>query len=180
MGKNKYILPYEAEAIFETVVDKKQMLAVIENGNSLYMDMTLKQCIACNENYYGTNIKIAKKRMKDIIGTGHAAPYIFGDMIWVPLVTQNRTDTMYVALHHFKGIEENDNKQIKVVLSSGMRIRLKMTRASAIQRFGTAGILKNSMDLRKNLNYNPNNLLSSPYEIVKEEGNVYFTRKRRE
>lgn len=180
MTKTKYILPYQAEVFFETVVDGKQGLEVIINGNSLFMDMTLKQCIACNENYYGTNLKITKRLMKDILGTAHAAPYIFGDMIWVPLVTQNRADTIFVALHHFKGIEKDENGQIKIVLTSGISIRLKMTRASALLRFGAASFLKSKMDLRKNINYDPNHQQAPRCEIVKEEGNVYFTKKRKE
>ncbi|MEK4424077.1 competence protein ComK [Solibacillus sp. FSL K6-1523] len=179
MRKPKYILPYQAAAIFETVVDGKQVLEVIGNGNSLYMDMTLKQCIACNEHYYGTNLNISKRLMKDIIGTSHAAPYIFGDMIWVPLATQNRADTIFVALHHLKGIEKDEHKQIVIVLTGGIRIRLKMTRASVILRFGAASILKILMDFRKNLKSNPNTSQDPPCEIVKEEGNVYFTRKRK-
>lgn len=180
MEKSKYILPYQAETFFETVVDGKQMLEVIENGESKFVDMTLKQCIACNEHYYGTSLNIAKRLLKDAIGTAHAAPYIFGDMIWVPLVTQNRTDTIFIALHHFNKINPISGREIVVVLNSGISIRLQMTRISAMQRLGPASTLKMLMDLRKSLNYNPNNPPISSCEIVKEEGNVYFTRKKKE
>lgn len=180
MAKSNYILSYQASVIYETVVGGKQGIEVFENGESRFIETTLNQCMAYNENYYGTNLNVSKQLMKDIIGSGHAAPYMFGEMIWVPLVTRNRPDTIYVALHHFNGLSTCLNGEIKLLLSNGTDIKLNISEASVIRRLGGASLVKNLIESRRNPYNNPNNQAASTWEIVKEEGNVYFTRKKKE
>lgn len=176
--QTKYILSYQTEAIYQTVVDGRQVVEIIENGQSIFVDETLMQFITNNEIYYGTNAKAAKRIVEDVIGIVHAVPYIFMGMVWIPLVVKNRSDSIFIALHHFKRIHDVSVDETVIELTSGVRIRLPMNRSSVLKRIRIASVVKILVDLRKNSLHQPKNLINSQCEIVKEKGNVYFTRKR--
>lgn len=175
--KSNYILSYQAEAIYETVIDGKQVVEILEAGESVIIDGTLKQVIAHNEAYYGASLKTTKQIVKDITGTVHATPHIFMDMVWIPLEKRNRTVIIYMALHHYMGAHICTKNETALELTSGTHIHLMMNKNMVLNRIGTASLAKNAMDLRKHLLHQPKNRKKSRIEIIKENGNVYFTMK---
>ncbi|WP_159083043.1 hypothetical protein [Lysinibacillus sp. 2017] len=70
--------------------------------------------VSCNDIYYSTNLNVAKKFAKDILGTLCGAPYIFMDMVWVPLETYNRNTLIYMALHHFGQVIFINHKAMRI------------------------------------------------------------------
>lgn len=175
--KAQYILTYDTQVIFETVVDEKQGVCIIEGGESRFMEGTLKQLTAYNELYYATNLAIAKNLAKDVLGSVHAAPYIFLDMVWVPLEVYNRTVVIYAALHHIERISAMSAQETILELRDGTRIRLDVSKGSVYKRLFVACILKILMDGRKQQVFKAMTQIRKRREILKEEGSVYYIEK---
>lgn len=172
-----YILSYASQVLFETVVDGKQGIGIIENGESIFIEGTLKQLIEQNEIYYVTNLAAAKRIAKDILGSSYGAPYIFMDMVWIPLETNNRRVTIYVALHHIEKISAIAKAETKLQLTHGVTIKLMQSKSKVYSRLFVACLLKLLIDLKKKYMYERGKQQSKRCEIIKERGNVYYTEK---
>ncbi|WP_274309217.1 competence protein ComK [Solibacillus daqui] len=178
MEKNKkYILTYATQVLFETVENGKQGIVVIENGESYFIEGSLNRIIAHNEMYYITNLEVAKRIAKEILGSSYGAPYIFMDMVWVPVEIYNRNVIIYVALHHIERISCLSNSKTLLQLTQCVNITLSISKNKLYSRLLVACLLKLLIDLKKKNIYKKGNTLSKPCEIIKEQGNVYYTKK---
>lgn len=175
--KIQKLITYETQAIFETVDEQIQGVGVLEKGEYRFVDCSVAKFFAYNELYYATSLTVAKRLAKDVLGTSHAAPYFFMDMVWVPLQIYNRSVIIYIALHHFERICEVTKEGVIIELSYGTRLHLDITKHVFIMRLFVALLLKELIAMKKKTLYERPKLATKRYEIVKEPGSVYYTVK---
>lgn len=177
--KMQSIFSTETQLVYETVVNGNQGVLLFEKGQPQFLNCTLKQVMATNEKYYATNLQISKKFAKDIIGTSHGAPYFFMDLVFVPIESYKRTVILYISLNHVKRFvdEESSENETVLELTYGVKVRLAMKESPVIKRVANASLLKDQYVLRKKTMVQRNNEGEKNFEIVKEHGNVYYTKK---
>ena len=179
MGKNQqYILTYGTQVLFETVENGKQGIGVYENGEYIFIEESLSRFLARNEMHFVTNLAVAKRIAKDILGSTHGTPYIFMEMIWIPLEIYNRNVTIYVALHHIERISSVSKSKTLLQLAGSITIILNMSKARLFSRLLVACMIKLIVDLKKQSIYKKRNMNNKPAEITREHGEVYYTRKK--
>lgn len=179
MTKNQqYILTYATQVLFETVENDKQGIGVYENGEYIFIEESLSRFIARNEMHFVTNLAVAKRIAKDILGSTHGTPYIFMDMVWIPLEISNRKVTIYVALHHIERISSLSKSKTLLQIAQNIIITLNMSKVKLYSRLLVACMIKLLLDLKKQNIYKKGNVNNKPCEIIKEHGNVYYTRKK--
>ena len=135
--------------------------------------------VAYNEAHYATNLAVAKRLAKDILGSSHAAPYFFMDMVWVPLEIYNRSVIIYVALHHFERIGDITKNYTIMELRYGVRLHLDITKHVLSMRLFVSLILKGLLDIKKRTLYEVPRIVLKRCEVIKEPGNVYYTVKNK-
>lgn len=181
MIKNaRHTLTYDSQVIFETVVDGQQGIAIIEKGHYHFTEGKLRQLITHNETYYATNLAVAKRLAHDILGSAHAAPYFFSELVWVPLEVHNRSVMIYVALHQIGRIRSVTKDTTMLELHHGIKVLLNMSVHSVYKRLLVSCVLKTLLDVRKKFLYEAVSQGNPGFEIVKEQGNVFYTKKRDE
>lgn len=178
--KSQKLITHETQVIFETVYEGKQGVGIIENGVYRFVEGSLAQYFAYNEAHYVTNLAVAKRLAKDILGSSHAAPYFFLDMVWVPIQIYNRSVILYIALHHIERVENVSKFETIVELRYGVRLKLDISKGSLFAKLLVSCLLKVLLDGRKQFLGGLGHVLPSDCQIVKEQGNVYYTKKQEE
>lgn len=177
-NKSQKLITHETQVIFETVYEGKQGVGIIENGVYRFVEGSLARYFAYNKAYFVTNLAVAKRLAKDILGSSYAAPYIFLDMVWVPIQIYNRSVILYIALHHIERVDSVSKYETLVDLRYGVRLKLDVSRGSLCTKLLVSCFLKVLLDGRKQFLGGIGHVRSDDCEIVKEQGSVYYTKKR--
>ena len=176
-ARTTFHIVYATEVMYETVVEGRQMVQVVQSGEFIQVDKTLRQIFKENQVRYGTNIQAAKASLKELFGNTHLAPFKFMAAIWFSSKGQNYHKGIWFALHHIREIGETRDGITPITLSSGIVVYIEARKEAFMRKMGLLSFWKERLDERNEQMKNSIQIIERDVQIVKEADNDYYTKK---